>query len=56
MESKEINYERTDDLLSVLRLVVEDLRNKSREFSEQNEIDEFNKKLELQINNVESII
>ena len=52
----EIEYKRTDELLSDLKRIVEDLEGKSREFSSQDEIDSFNEELELQVNNVESLI
>ena len=52
----ETDYKRTDELLDDLKRVVEDLVGKSREFNSQDEIDSFNEELELQLNNVESLI
>lgn len=53
---EQINYGKTDELLNNLRRVVEDLESKSRECSSQDEIDSFNEELELQLNNIESLI
>ena len=56
METKEISYEETDTFLNDLRRVVEDLESKSREFGTQEELESFNEELQMQINNVESLI
>lgn len=50
------SWDKTDELLNNMRRVIEDLESKSREFSSPDEIDSFNEELELQLNNVESLL